>query len=58
MNRDRNAAEHYRLRAEEVRTLAEMDEHCHTRELLLSVAGTYERMAITYENIYGAGQPS
>jgi len=35
----------YSFRAEEVRTLAEMDDRVHTREQLLEVARDYDRMA-------------
>jgi hypothetical protein len=44
-------AQSYRIRAEELRTLAEMDEHAKTKEQLIGVARDYDRMAETLEAI-------
>ncbi len=44
-------ARYYRLRAEECRTLAELDREAHTRDLLIEVAQSYERIARSLDAI-------
>jgi hypothetical protein len=51
MSEERDIAEGYRVRAEEIRTIASIDRHFQTRELLLRVAADYDKMAITMDNI-------
>lgn len=41
----------YRTHAEELRTIAETDGHHQTQRVLLSIAGDYDRMAETFEQI-------
>ena len=49
--KEERLAESYRLRAEELRTLAELDGQPHTREMLLRVASDYEKMALSVASI-------
>jgi hypothetical protein len=51
MNKEQELARSYRLRGEELRTLADLDRDRRTRETLLGVARDYERMAQTLEAI-------
>ena len=51
MSDERSIAESYRLRAEELRTIAQMDDRGKTRETLIRVADDYDRMAATMEGI-------
>ena len=51
MSDERDIAESYRTRAEEIRMLAEMDRHEETRILLLKVADDYDSMAKTMIDI-------
>jgi hypothetical protein len=48
---ERAIAESYRVRAEEIRAIAEMDRHMETRDILLRVAVDYEKMAVTMDHI-------
>ena len=41
-------AQHYRAQAENLRALAGMDENVETREALLTVARTYDRLHVKY----------
>jgi len=51
MSQERDIAESYRVRAEEIRIIAELDRHSETREMLERVAKDYERMARTLDEI-------
>ncbi len=51
MSQERDIAESYRVRAEEIRIIAELDRHSETREMLERVAKDYERMARTLDDI-------
>jgi hypothetical protein len=51
MSREEQLARSYRIRAEELRTIADMDDHIHTREVLMRVAKDYDRMAENMEAI-------
>jgi hypothetical protein len=51
MSYERDIAESYRVRAEALRTIAEIDEHSQTREALERVARDYERMAASMDKI-------
>jgi len=51
MSHERDIAESYRVRAEEVRAIAELDENKGTREALERVAQDYERMAASLDRI-------
>jgi len=54
MSDEREIAESYRVRAEEIRTIAEMDGHKDTRERLQRVAQDYEQMAASLDMIADA----
>ena len=41
-------ANHYREQAANLRKLAEMDDHAETREGLLTIARTYDRLYVKY----------
>jgi predicted glycosyltransferase len=45
----RRSPQGYRMRAEMLRTLAEMDDHSSNRRMLLQIADDYDRMAETIE---------
>ena len=47
MSREREIAEDYRVRAVEIRAIAEMDRHVETRVALEKVAADYDVMADT-----------
>ena len=51
MTEEQRLAQSYRIRAEELRTLAEMDDHTKTNTVLIGVAQDYDRMAETLEAI-------
>ena len=51
MSEERDIAESYRVRGEEIRIIADMDRHEATRALLIKVAEDYERMAKTMDGI-------
>jgi hypothetical protein len=51
LSHERDIAETYRIKAEEIRIVAETDRHSETREMLLRVADDYEKMAATMESI-------
>jgi hypothetical protein len=45
MSEEKLLVESYRIRAQQLRALAEMDDQFQTREMLLKVAVDYDRMA-------------
>ena len=49
MFKEGRSAQGYRMRAEMLRTLAEMDDHSRTGQLLLQVADEYDRKAEAIE---------
>ena len=51
MSKEREIAETYRLRAQELRALADLDQKVKTRDTLMGVAKAYDRMALTLEDI-------
>ena len=51
MSHERDIAESYRVRAEEIRIISEMDGQRETREMLERVAQDYERMAVSMDKI-------
>lgn len=51
MSRTRETAETYRVHAEEIRAIAEMDDHRETRQMLEQVARDYELMATSMDRI-------
>ena len=51
MSEEQDLARSYRLRAEELRTLADLDRDRRTRETLLGIARDYDRMAQSFEAI-------
>jgi len=51
MSYERTIAESYRVRAEEIRTIAEMDGNAQTREALERIATDYEKMAASMDGI-------
>ena len=51
LSHERDIAESYRTRAEEIRVIAELDRHSETREMLIRVAEDYDRMAKTLDEI-------
>ena len=51
MSEEEKLARSYRLRGEELRTLADLDRNRRTREMLLEVASDYERMAQSLDGI-------
>jgi hypothetical protein len=52
VNDEWNLAQGYRLRAEMLRTLAEMDDHRATRERLIAVVKDYDAMAETLTSLH------
>lgn len=52
---DEFRARHYRLRAEELRVIADEVLLKETNRTLLSLADSYEQMAVMVENGFGAG---
>jgi hypothetical protein len=48
---EQELAQSYRIRAEELRTISELDENRHTRDMLVEVAKDYDRMATTMDAI-------
>jgi len=55
MSRARDYAEDFRVRAEELRSLATLATHQGVRELLLRCADDYEKMADHYETAAAQG---
>ena len=51
MTEQKRIAESYRLRAEELRTIADLDRHSQTYEALSKVASDYELMAQSLDAI-------
>ena len=51
MSYEQGTARRYRLHAEELRVIAEQDEHRPNKETLIRVARDYERMADSMETI-------
>lgn len=54
MTTESTVAKSYRLRAEELRTLAALDENVRSKEALIKVASDYDRMAVTADAIDNA----
>ena len=51
VTKEQESAERYRVRAEELRVIAEMDRNEETRQILLGIARDYEKMAISMDKI-------
>jgi len=51
MSNKQELARSYRFRAEELRTIAEMDHETDNRRILMDIANDYERMAATFDAI-------
>ena len=51
MSYEQDTARRYRLHAEELRVIAEHDDHRPNKETLIKVARDYDRMAMSMETI-------
>ena len=51
MDDDLDSARRYRLRADELRVIAELTKHKESKAVLLDIATDYERMALSRERI-------
>ena len=51
MSEELRLAQSYKIRAKDLRTLAEMDDHTRTKAKLMNVAQEYDRIAETMELI-------